>query len=70
MNPPFHDAGWETKALGQRFIQAAHQALRKGGSLWMVANLHLPYEGVLEPLFARVERRGADGAYKVFEAKK
>ena len=70
MNPPFHEAGWETKALGQRFIQTAHQALRKGGTLWMVANLHLPYEAVLEPLFARVERRGAGGPYKVFEARK
>ena len=69
MNPPFHEAGWETKALGQRFIQAAHQGLRKGGVLWMVSNLHLPYEGALEPLFARVERRDAGGAYKVFEAK-
>jgi 16S rRNA (guanine1207-N2)-methyltransferase len=70
MNPPFHEAGWETKALGQRFIQAAHQALRKGGTLWMVANLNLPYEAVLEPLFTRVERRGSSGPYKVFEARK
>jgi 16S rRNA (guanine1207-N2)-methyltransferase len=70
MNPPFHAAGWETKALGQRFIEAAHRALRKGGVLWMVANLHLPYEGVLEPLFARVERKDGGGAYKVFEARK
>jgi 16S rRNA (guanine1207-N2)-methyltransferase len=70
MNPPFHAAGWESKALGQRFIEAAHRALRKGGVLWMVANLHLPYEGVLEPQFARVERRDGGGPYKVFEAKK
>jgi 16S rRNA (guanine1207-N2)-methyltransferase len=70
MNPPFHDAGWESKALGQRFIAAAHRALRKGGVLWMVANLHLPYEAVLEPLFARVERRDGGGPYKVFEARK
>jgi 16S rRNA (guanine1207-N2)-methyltransferase len=70
MNPPFHAAGWESKALGQRFIEAAHRALRKGGVLWMVANLHLPYEGVLEPLFARSERRDGGGPYKVFEAKK
>jgi 16S rRNA (guanine1207-N2)-methyltransferase len=70
MNPPFHAAGWETKALGQRFIEAAHRALRKGGTLWMVANLHLPYEAVLEPLFTRVERRDSGGGYKVFEAKK
>jgi 16S rRNA (guanine1207-N2)-methyltransferase len=70
MNPPFHEAGWETKALGQRFIQTAHQALKKGGTLWMVANLHLPYEGVLEPVFARVQRHDAGGPYKVFEARK
>jgi 16S rRNA (guanine1207-N2)-methyltransferase len=70
MNPPFHDAGWESRALGQRFIEAAHRALRKGGVLWMVANLHLPYEAVLEPLFTRVERRDGGGPYKVFEAKK
>jgi 16S rRNA (guanine1207-N2)-methyltransferase len=70
MNPPFHEAGWETKALGQRFIQAGASALRKGGTLWMVANLHLPYEGVLEPLFARVERVTASGPYKVFEARR
>lgn len=70
MNPPFHDAGWESKALGQRFIEAAHRALRKGGTLWMVANLHLPYEAVLEPLFARIERRDGGGPYKVFEARK
>jgi 16S rRNA (guanine1207-N2)-methyltransferase len=70
MNPPFHEGGWEAKGLGQRFIQAAHQALRKGGVLWMVANLHLPYEGVLEPLFSRADRRGAGGPYKVFEARK
>ena len=70
MNPPFHDAGWESKALGQRFIEAAHRALRKGGTLWLVANLHLPYEAVLQPLFARVERRDGGGPYKLFEAKK
>jgi len=70
MNPPFHDAGWESKALGQRFIETAHRALRKGGVLWMVANIHLPYEAVLEPLFLRAERRDGGGPYKVFEAKK
>jgi 16S rRNA (guanine1207-N2)-methyltransferase len=70
MNPPFHEAGWENKHLGQRFIEAAHRALKKGGTLWIVANLHLPYEAVLEPLFARAERRDSGGGYKVFEAKK
>ena len=70
MNPPFHEAGWENKHLGQRFIEAAHRALKKGGTLWVVANLHLPYEAVLTPLFTRAERRDDGGGYKVFEAKK
>ncbi|MFN4103417.1 MAG: signal recognition particle receptor subunit alpha, partial [Tepidimonas sp.] len=30
------------KALGQAFIRAAADALRKGGALWIVANRHLP----------------------------
>jgi 16S rRNA (guanine1207-N2)-methyltransferase len=70
MNPPFHDAGTEDRGLGQRFIQAAHQALRKGGTLWLVANRHLPYEPILAPLFKAVERRADGGGYKVFEARK
>lgn len=70
MNPPFHDGGGEDRALGQRFIRRAHEILRKGGVLWLVANRHLPYEPVLEPLFARVERRADSGGYKVFEARK
>jgi 16S rRNA (guanine1207-N2)-methyltransferase len=70
MNPPFHDAGSEDKGLGQRFIQRAHQILRRSGTLWLVANRHLPYEPILAPLFPRVERRADAGGYKVFEARK
>jgi 16S rRNA (guanine1207-N2)-methyltransferase len=70
MNPPFHDAGIESKNLGQRFIQAAHDALRKGGVLWMVANRHLPYEPILKPMFRTLESRADAGGYKVFEARK
>ncbi len=70
MNPPFHDGGTEDRSLGQRFITAAHGALMKGGTLWLVANMHLPYEPILTPLFAKVERKGDGGGYKVFEARK
>jgi 16S rRNA (guanine1207-N2)-methyltransferase len=70
MNPPFHDGGAEDRALGQAFIRRAHAALRKGGRLWVVANRHLPYEGVLTPLFAQVELRGGQGGFKVYEARK
>jgi 16S rRNA (guanine1207-N2)-methyltransferase len=70
MNPPFHDAGHEDKALGQAFIQAAGAALRKGGVLWMVANRHLPYERVLAEVFRTVDLRAEIAGYKLFEARK
>jgi 16S rRNA (guanine1207-N2)-methyltransferase len=70
MNPPFHDGGAEDKALGQTFIRRAHQVLRRGGTVWLVANRHLPYEGVLTPLFAKVELKGEAGGFKVYEARK
>lgn len=70
MNPPFHDGGREDRALGQAFIRRAHQMLRPGGVLWLVANRHLPYEGVLDGLFARVTGRGEDGGFKVYEARR
>lgn len=69
-NPPFHEGGGEDKALGQAFIRAAAEALRKGGALWIVANRHLPYEAILGESFAKVRLVGEGGGYKVFEAKK
>jgi 16S rRNA (guanine1207-N2)-methyltransferase len=70
MNPPFHDAGAEDRALGQVFIRRAAGALRKGGTCWLVANRHLPYEAVLGEHFARVTPHGEAGGYKVFEGRK
>jgi 16S rRNA (guanine1207-N2)-methyltransferase len=69
-NPPFHEGGGEDRALGQAFIRAAAEALRKGGSLWIVANRHLPYEAILSESFAKVRLVHEGGGYKVFEARK
>jgi 16S rRNA (guanine1207-N2)-methyltransferase len=70
MNPPFHDGGAEDQSLGQSFIRKAAEALRPGGTLWLVANRHLPYEGVLKPLFKRVTPTIEASGYKVYEAVK
>jgi 16S rRNA (guanine1207-N2)-methyltransferase len=70
MNPPFHDGGAEDKALGQAFIRRSHQVLRKGGAVWLVANRHLPYEGVLTPLFAKVTLKAEARGFKVYEARR
>lgn len=70
MNPPFHDGGAEDRALGQAFIRAASAALRKGGSLWLTANRHLPYEAVLGEAFNAVKPVADSGGFKVYEARR
>jgi 16S rRNA (guanine1207-N2)-methyltransferase len=70
MNPPFHAVSREDRGLGQAFIEQAALSLRKGGRLWLVANVHLPYERALDAGYARWELVEDDGAYKVIEAVK
>ncbi|MDP4024114.1 methyltransferase [Methylobacterium sp. NEAU 140] len=69
-NPPFHDGGAEDQALGGVFIARAAEALRPGGSLWLVANAHLPYETPLRAQFRGVSVAAQAGGYKLFEARK
>jgi 16S rRNA (guanine1207-N2)-methyltransferase len=69
MNPPFHDGGVEDKALGQAFVQQAQRALRPGGTAWLVANRHLPYEATLAIDFASVALRAERDGFKVYEAR-
>jgi 16S rRNA (guanine1207-N2)-methyltransferase len=69
MNPPFHASGAEDKGLGQAFIRRAARALRRGGSCWLVANRHLPYEAVLAAAFKSVRLDHEADGFKVFEAR-
>lgn len=70
MNPPFHEAGAENRALGLAFIDRAAAVLRKGGRCWLVANRHLPYEAALARNFREVRTVAEEGGYKVVEARK
>ncbi|MGR3490941.1 MAG: class I SAM-dependent methyltransferase [Shimia sp.] len=71
MNPPFHAGRSGAPDLGQAFIRKAKACLQPRGTLWMVANRHLPYEETLSAAFAQVEeqpvRDGFQG-YKVLRA--
>ncbi len=69
-NPPFHDGGAEDRRLGQAFIRKAAEMLKKGGTLWLVGNRHLPYEAELRETFKRVTPITDGGGYKLFEATK
>lgn len=69
MNPPFHDGGVDDKALGQAFVRQCHHALCDGGTAWLVANRHLPYEADLAA-FSNVTLRTEQDGFKVYEATK
>ena len=68
MNPPFHTTREADPGLGMAFLKAAHRGLTPSGSLWLVANRHLPYEKVLRSLFKQVEDIGGDNAFRVTRA--
>ena len=68
MNPPFHTGRSPDPALGEAFIRAAHRYLTPSGSLWLVANRHLPYDRSLTALFRQVEEIGGDAAFRLTRA--
>jgi 16S rRNA (guanine1207-N2)-methyltransferase len=68
MNPPFHEGGEEDRALGHTFIRRAAAMLRPGGTLWLTANRHLPYEATLKPLFKTVNQIAQVEGFKIYEA--
>lgn len=67
-NPPFHQGRADQPQLGQAFIAAAANALNPQGSLWLVANRHLPYEQTLTTRFRDVETVVVRNGFKVFKA--
>ena len=69
-NPPFHAEGIEDRGLGQAFITAAGRMLRRSGTLYLVANRHMPYEEVLRATFRTVTTLADEAGYKIFEARK
>lgn len=70
MNPPFHQGRAAQPEIGRQLIGAAAAALKPRGTLHVVANRNLPYEGALAAAFSRYEEIGGDGAFKVFQARK
>lgn len=68
MNPPFHISRAADPELGAAFLRAAHRGLLPGGTLWLVANRHLPYDRILIPLFRTVEEIGGDAVFRLFRA--
>ena len=68
MNPPFHAGRDADPELGLAFLRAAAGMLVPDGTLWLVANRHLPYQQPLTTLFRQVEDIGGDAAFRVTRA--
>ena len=69
-NPPFHTAQSKDVDLGKAFLSVAAAALKRNGTLHLVANRQLPYEAHLRELGLRSRSIAEDHAYKVIFASK
>jgi 16S rRNA (guanine1207-N2)-methyltransferase len=70
MNPPFHEGALTASSVGVAFIRVAADLLRARGTLWMVANAHLPYEEHLAAAFTNITKIAEGDGYKVYKAVK
>ena len=67
MNPPFHVGKQVVMDVPRVFLAAAHERLKPGGTLLLVANQALPYERELEG-FSSWETVRSDSQFKVLWA--
>lgn len=70
MNPPFHQGRRADRSLGERFIRAGGDALRPGGTIYVVCNRFLRYEPTLEQVAGPVRELAGDRRYKVLAARR
>ncbi len=68
MNPPFHTGRSADPSLGRDFIASAARLLPSHGTLWMVANRHLPYETALSAHFRDWSETTGDARFKIIRA--
>ncbi len=68
MNPPFHCLGRAIPRLGADFIKVASRNLKRSGTLWMVANRHLPYEDAIQRSFSSFSELSGSKKFKVIRA--
>jgi 16S rRNA (guanine1207-N2)-methyltransferase len=69
MNPPHHTGRDADPGLGVAFLRAAAGMLVPDGTLWLVANRHLPYDKPLATLFRKVEDIGGTPAFRLIRAR-
>ena len=66
-NPPFHTGQSRDIELGQTIVARACRSLRRGGTLYLVANRKLPYEQILNKELRRVQILTEADGFKVMQ---
>ena len=69
-NPPFHQGQAVENATAWRMFRQARTALKKGGSLWIVANRHLDHHTKLRQLFNHCATVSSNRRFVVLRSKK
>jgi 16S rRNA (guanine1207-N2)-methyltransferase len=69
-NPPFHAGQRQDIDLGIAFIRTAANAVRLGGTIYLVANRQLPYERELDALGLVWRKAAEDSTFKLLFAEK
>ena len=66
-NPPFHTGHSHDVELGQKIVTRACRSLKRGGSLYLVANRKLPYEHILTAELRSVQTLTEADGFKVMQ---
>lgn len=69
-NPPFHSQFKLNDQISIRMFRQAKQALKKGGSLFVVGNRHLNYHTALKTIFKNCKTINSNAKFVVLEATK
>jgi 16S rRNA (guanine1207-N2)-methyltransferase len=69
-NPPFHTGLKTDYHISEQFFRDAFTELKPGGTLTLVANVHLPYVAQLTEIFGQVKELGRRDGFVVYYCKK
>ncbi|NRB41386.1 MAG: class I SAM-dependent methyltransferase [Pseudomonadales bacterium] len=67
-NPPFHQQHNVSTDIAQRMIEHSAKHLRKNGSLYLIANRHLPYKPMLKRAFSGVNIAAENSKFFLYQS--
>lgn len=65
-NPPFHQQNTLTEHIAKQMFRQSLLALKPGGSLYVVANSHLPYQSYLKKMFGGFKVHAQNKKFSIY----